>query len=415
MGRPILFLTHEFRPFRGGVATYVESLASAVSHSEIPVRVGCLGNDDGTDSTLRFAVERWGGNINLQLPAIIRVYRALLRNRQTILDNDTILGSWGVLVPIAVLSSLGYLDPRNCVVILHGSELLKIRRSLLYKFLFCSLFKKVRFIATTSHHVQSVLLENFQADCLPETGVLPCGLPGWMCQLAEQEQGKIEKTQVQPDSKLQYPTGKKLTVLTLARIHPRKGQLETAKALSLLPPELKEKVCYLVAGKGQFGYLKKVIDTCEAAGIEFHCIGPVPDEKMAETYESCDIYVMSSLSLKNSIEGFGITYLEAGYFGKPVVGYETGGVSEAVRHEHNGFLAEEGNTEQLAGYLQQLLENQELRKEFGNNGKLHAHSFCWHSTAGLLLKFLGRESEACPLPTQATEKSNTQPEASSRV
>jgi len=54
------------------------------------------------------------------------------------------------------------------------------------------------------------------------------------------------------------PSDDKIRVLTLARVHPRKGQLDTAQALALLPPELRAKIIYQIGGKGDAKYLRQV-------------------------------------------------------------------------------------------------------------------------------------------------------------
>ena len=60
---------------------------------------------------------------------------------------------------------------------------------------------------------------------------------------------------------------------------------------------------------------------------------------------------------------------EAQAVGKPVVAFDSGGISEVVRHGRTGFLAPERDWKTLAGYLITLLQSAELRKRFGLAGR----------------------------------------------
>ena len=53
--------------------------------------------------------------------------------------------------------------------------------------------------------------------------------------------------------------------------------------------------------------------------------------------------------------------------GKPVVGYRHGGVCEMVKEKVNGLLVEVRNPKELGCAIQNVLENNEIRKEFENN------------------------------------------------
>jgi phosphatidylinositol alpha-1,6-mannosyltransferase len=72
---------------------------------------------------------------------------------------------------------------------------------------------------------------------------------------------------------------------------------------------------------------------------------------------------------RSSIEGFGIVYAEAGYFGKPVIASRIGGVGDAVHHEENGLLVNPDSPEEISQALTRLCQDNELRQKLGNKGK----------------------------------------------
>ena len=54
-------------------------------------------------------------------------------------------------------------------------------------------------------------------------------------------------------------------------------------------------------------------------------------------------------------------------FSLPVVVSKTCGCAQDLIHDNiNGYLFEEGDIEALSGYIKNLLENEQLRRQYGN-------------------------------------------------
>jgi colanic acid/amylovoran biosynthesis glycosyltransferase len=68
-------------------------------------------------------------------------------------------------------------------------------------------------------------------------------------------------------------------------------------------------------------------------------------------------------------EAFGMVYAEAQAVAKPVVAFNSGGISEVVCNGTTGFLAAERDWQGLAGHLLLLLQHADLRKQFGSAGR----------------------------------------------
>ena len=60
---------------------------------------------------------------------------------------------------------------------------------------------------------------------------------------------------------------------------------------------------------------------------------------------------------------------EAQALAKPVVAFDSGGISEVVSHGETGFLAAEGDWRAMAQYLFTLLEDAGLRERLGASGR----------------------------------------------
>ena len=67
-------------------------------------------------------------------------------------------------------------------------------------------------------------------------------------------------------------------------------------------------------------------------------------------------------------EGFGITFLESNACGKPIIGTNSGGISEAIIHRVNGLLIEPNQPPKTAEAILELFNNKGLYDQLSNNG-----------------------------------------------
>jgi hypothetical protein len=94
------------------------------------------------------------------------------------------------------------------------------------------------------------------------------------------------------------------------------------------------------------------------ARCRFH--GAVDDERLDRFYRDCTVFVAPS-----RYESFGLVYLEAMRWGKPVVGCRTGGVPEVVRDGETGLLVPPGDAPALETAVARLLDDGDLRARLG--------------------------------------------------
>ena len=99
--------------------------------------------------------------------------------------------------------------------------------------------------------------------------------------------------------------------------------------------------------------------------------GYVPDNQLAGYYAACDLFAMPTFfdAKAKSIEGFGIVYLEAGYFAKPVIASRIGGVVDAVHHGESGLLVDPNSAAEVTHSLLRLCKDQQLRERLGRRGQ----------------------------------------------
>jgi phosphatidylinositol alpha-1,6-mannosyltransferase len=120
---------------------------------------------------------------------------------------------------------------------------------------------------------------------------------------------------------------------------------------------------YVVIGDGsdrrRLENLAKQLDV--ERNVQFR--GFVTKYELEREYRDCDLYVMPSAG-----EGFGIVFIEAMAFGKPVVAARAGATPEVIEHGITGMLVQYGDVAELGDVLNLLLVNTELRREMGLRG-----------------------------------------------
>ena len=166
-------------------------------------------------------------------------------------------------------------------------------------------------------------------------------------------------------------------ILTLARLEKRKGHTHIIHCIKKLLSDFPN-IQYVIAGEGpeKRALQKLVNDKNLQNNVLF--VGLVNDEQKKFLFERSSLMVMPTLdeSKSRSIEGFGISYLEAAFFGIPSIASNIGGTLEAVLHNSTGKII--NNIENLYKTIRELLLDNEQRKILGKNAQKRAiDEFRW--------------------------------------
>jgi len=155
-----------------------------------------------------------------------------------------------------------------------------------------------------------------------------------------------------------------LTVSRLSKADCYKGVDTVLEALPRVLDMSRQRVEYWIVGDGDDLPRQRQLARDQGVSEQVHFIGQVATEELVRCYAVCDVFVMPS---KN--EGFGIVFLEAMYFGKPVIASTEGASPEVVRHGETGLLVPYGDVNSLAGAMLALVENVPLRQQMGQAGR----------------------------------------------
>ena len=94
-----------------------------------------------------------------------------------------------------------------------------------------------------------------------------------------------------------------------------------------------------------------------------HFLGKISDEQKEQEFADCDVFVSPSL-----YESFGIIFIEAMRYAKPVIGCKTGGMQEVIADGETGLLCRPGDADSFRECLDRLLSDAALRRKLGEAG-----------------------------------------------
>ena len=178
---------------------------------------------------------------------------------------------------------------------------------------------------------------------------------------------------------------KSIRLVSVGRLTPRKGFDTVIKAMPLLL-EKGYNATYTIIGKGdQSALMQSANENGVLDRIRF--IGFASDDDKAQHLCNADIFLMiSRLCGETDVEGFGIVFLEAAAARKPSIGSRSGGITDAVVHEHTGLLVEDPSKPSLvADAVARLVEHPAWAKQLANNAYARVNSdFNWRQITSRL-------------------------------
>jgi phosphatidylinositol alpha-1,6-mannosyltransferase len=160
-----------------------------------------------------------------------------------------------------------------------------------------------------------------------------------------------------------FPKGR--VVLTVGR-WASSERYKGADALIQAVPALRNSspdACLVAVGTGDdLPRLRQISADLNVAN-HVHFLEGLSRQELAACYARADVFALPSTG-----EGFGLVFLEAMAFGKPVVGAAAGGATDLIEDGRNGFLVPPRDVAGLAQALERLLSDSPLRETMGQRG-----------------------------------------------
>lgn len=229
--------------------------------------------------------------------------------------------------------------------------------------------QKANLIVAVSKYSMERILESYYVD-KSKIRVVPNGVDPEKFKPADRE-----------GSKRQFGLGNEPCVLFVGSLIPRKGLqflIKAAEKIAKKQPQTK----FLIVGDGPLKNQLKASITAQNLLGNFKFFGNLKDKQLSEVYNCADVFALPSIQ-----EGQGIVLLEAEASTVPVVAFDVGGVSEAMRNGETGYLVKLGDTEEFADAIIRLLSDRGLHDKMGLDGrKFVMENYTWDICAQRMLK-----------------------------
>lgn len=179
-------------------------------------------------------------------------------------------------------------------------------------------------------------------------------------------------------------------LMTAARLTPHKGIDVGLRVLAELRDSYPD-LGYLIVGFGN--QLDELQAMARQLGLadRVRFLTQVSDSDLPALYNCAEIYLGLSRVTERNVEGFGISMVEAGACGIPVVASRSGGIPDAVHDGATGLLVDSEQSAQVLSAVRSLLDNTALASHLGAGGRRSVESYYnWQRVANDLFT-LGHE------------------------
>jgi glycosyltransferase involved in cell wall biosynthesis len=153
----------------------------------------------------------------------------------------------------------------------------------------------------------------------------------------------------------------------VANFRPQKGHHDLFRATAEVRKVLPD-VRLVVVGQGPLE--QQLRDHVNALGLEDTVLFTGQRDDVPRLVSAFDLFVLPSL-----FEGLAIALVEALALGKPAVVTQVGGLVEVVQHGKHGLVVQPGDHRGLAGAIVRLLQDPDLRRRLGEEGRRRAADF----------------------------------------
>jgi phosphatidylinositol alpha-1,6-mannosyltransferase len=92
--------------------------------------------------------------------------------------------------------------------------------------------------------------------------------------------------------------------------------------------------------------------------------------------DQSDLFLMPSIMHKKSVEGFGISFIEAACYGTGSIGGIIGGASDAIQDGNTGYLCDGESLDSIYNTILKYYDNDNFKK-LGKNALLFSKNFHW--------------------------------------
>ena len=349
----IIITTQCFFPNIGGIEALMTGMARAFKRNGKEVTVFADGKINENDKHQDFHLLRFNQwkPIRRRLKAI-KINKLAKSKKIELIITD----SWK---SAEHLKNLGI----KIFILAHGTEIQKLPFNIFnfhkhYKNLrIIKSFKKADLIIANSSYTKNLLINNVKINS-DKIKIIHPGV-----------EFNKDKFDINIDNKIKKMINKRNPVIiTLARLEERKGHKFIIEAVARLRIKYPD-ILYLIAGDGE--YKKNIFEHAKLFDVQNYIkfLGWVNEPEKSILLQNADLFVMTPGEGNESIESFGMVFIDASLNGLAVIGADNGGMGDAIINGKTGLIAKTADIDDITYKINSLLSNEEKRVKFGNYGK----------------------------------------------
>ena len=335
-----IIITQTFPPRTGGMQTVMTAIAKKLSALEetlvFPDHFVSKNHDISKEN---FSI------YNNFTPKLFRSFVKKLLAYQTIENEDIIIcDSWKSINAVPNIAN-------KIIVLAHGQEYLSSNKK--YDLIKKSLTRANHIICSSKYTydlIESLKITDTNKSIIPPTY-------------------SLEKINKRLEIKT-FKSSNKVHIISITRLEERKGIIPVLKSLGALKKSksLKPFIWDIFGIGDQKDEIEEVIKALNL--VQYVKLKGAITNKDKEYYLSiADLFIMPSYKVEKSIEGFGISYVEAAAYSIPSIAGQEGGVTDAVLDKKTGWCVNPMNQKQLSKVLLEAINNNKKRELLGRQAQ----------------------------------------------
>ena len=335
-----IIITQTFPPRTGGMQTVMTAIAKRLSTLEKTIVFpDHFVSKDHDISKENFSI------YNNFTPKLFRSFVKKLLAYQTIENEDIIIcDSWKSINAVPNIAN-------KIIVLAHGQEYLSSNKK--YDLIKKSLTRANHIICSSKYTydlIESLKITDTNKSIIPPTY-------------------SLEKINKRLEIKT-FKSSNKVHIISITRLEERKGIIPVLKSLGALKKSksLKPFIWDIFGIGDQKDEIEEVIKALNL--VQYVKLKGAITNKDKEYYLSiADLFIMPSYKVEKSIEGFGISYVEAAAYSIPSIAGQEGGVTDAVLDKKTGWCVNPMNQKQLSKVLLEAINNNKKRELLGRQAQ----------------------------------------------
>ena len=346
-----IIATRAFPPELGGMQSLMWGLTKEISKNfMVKVFADYQENHKDFDSKVNFSIERVGGIKFLRKIRKAQLINEFLKESKV---QGIIADHWKSLELIK--------SDKKKFCLIHGKEINHPKGTSLNNRVI-KVLNNVEKVIANSHYTKNLAISlgvNQSRIIVINPGVEPA---------KELNKKSLEKV----ESLLKIKTPR---LITVSRLDKRKNHEKIIMALRNLKQKYPD-IVYLCIGYGdEEENIKQLVKELNLTS-QVMFFKDISDDLKNALIAKSNIFVMPSVIHKTSVEGFGISYVEAAQYGLPSLGGKDGGAKDAIEHNKTGLICDGDNLDEIYSSLD-LMINEKKYFELGRNAKNLSNDFEW--------------------------------------